>query len=68
MIAHFLLRRMLFAGIFPAALVCAAAAQQNAGAPAAGGQSALPPGSPLIGRPDSEAAQRLAPVAPTAFC
>src|SRR5258706_15649893 len=33
--------------------------------PAAGQQQApLPPGSPLIGRPDTDAAKRLAPVAP----
>jgi glucose/arabinose dehydrogenase len=66
MIAHSLLRRLFFAGIFPAAFVCAAAAQQP-GTPPAGAQTAaqpLPPGSPMIGRPDSEAAQRLAPVAP----
>jgi len=45
-----------------------AAAQQPAGPPAAGAAPAaaapLPPGSPMIGRPDNEAAAKLAPVAP----
>ena len=37
-------------------------ASPPAGAPAAA--QPLPPGSPMIGRPDNEAAQKLAPVAP----
>lgn len=41
------------AGVFAGALTVGAAAQQA---------SPLPPGSPLIGRPDSEAAAKLAPV------
>src|SRR5262249_19687609 len=50
-----------------------AAAQQQAPPAAAGPQTApqaaqqpapLPPGSPLIGRPDTAAAQKLAPIAP----
>lgn len=40
-----------------------AAAQQAPAAPAAA-QPALPPGSPLIGRPNTESAMKLAPVAP----
>jgi glucose/arabinose dehydrogenase len=39
-------------------------AQQPANPPAAGASQPLPPGSPLIGRPDGEAAAKLAPVAP----
>jgi glucose/arabinose dehydrogenase len=56
-------RSLVFAGAFLGALtigwpVAAAAQQQgNAAAP-------LPPGSPMIGRPDNEAAAKLAPVAP----
>src|SRR5580704_7037441 len=52
---------------FIGALTFGAAAQQPANPPAAAGQTtapALPPGSPLIGRPASEAAAKLAPVAP----
>jgi glucose/arabinose dehydrogenase len=51
-------RSLLLAGAFLSAFTYGAAAQQ---APAA---SPLPPGSPMIGRPDNEAAQKLAPVAP----
>ena len=41
------------------------AAQQQPAPPAAAQQPApLPPGSPLMGRPDTEAAKKLAPVAP----
>jgi glucose/arabinose dehydrogenase len=61
-------RSLLLAGAFFGAFTLSAAAQQPA-APAAGAAPAaapapLPPGSPLIGRPDSEAAAKLAPVAP----
>jgi glucose/arabinose dehydrogenase len=66
-------RRALLAGAFLSAFTLGAAAQQPAtpapaaapaptAAPAAA--APLPPGSPLIGRPDSEAAAKLAPVAP----
>ena len=60
-------RRLLLAGALFGAFTFAAAAQQPASPPAAGATPAaapLPPGSPLIGRPDSEAAAKLAPVAP----
>ncbi len=61
-------RSLLLAGAFVGAFVCAAAAQQPANPPAAAAPAAaapLPPGSPLIGRPESsEAAAKLAPVAP----
>jgi len=60
-------RRLLLAGALFGAFTFAAAAQQPASPPAAGAAPAaapLPPGSPLIGRPDSEAAAKLAPVAP----
>ena len=53
-------RSLLLAGALLGAFNCGASAQQ-APAPAA---SPLPPGSPMIGRPDNEAAQKLAPVAP----
>jgi glucose/arabinose dehydrogenase len=60
-------RRLLLAGALFGAFTFAAAAQQPA-APAAGAAPAaaapLPPGSPMIGRPDNEAAAKLAPVAP----
>ncbi len=49
------------------ALAFPAAAQQSpapAAAPAAGAPAPLPPGSPLIGRPSTEGAMKLAPVAP----
>src|SRR5215475_2386497 len=49
-------RSLWLAGVFTGALTLGAAAQQPA--------QPLPPGSPLIGRPDTEAAQKLAPVAP----
>src|ERR1700704_7038151 len=63
-------RSLWLAGAFFSAFTLSAAAQQPAtppaaspAAPAAG--APLPPGSPLIGRPaDSEAAAKLAPVAP----
>src|SRR5438045_1491576 len=62
-------RSLLLAGAFFGAFTLSAAAQQPAAAPAAGAAPAtaapLPPGSPLIGRPaGSEAAAKLAPVAP----
>jgi glucose/arabinose dehydrogenase len=62
-------RSLLLAGAFFGAFTLTAVAQQPA-APAAGAAPAaapapLPPGSPLIGRPDNEAAAKLAPqVAP----
>lgn len=61
-------RSLLLAGAFFSAFTFAASAQQPANPPAAGAAPAaakpLPPGSPLIGRPDGEAAAKLAPVAP----
>jgi glucose/arabinose dehydrogenase len=42
----------------------AAAQQQGSSAPAVAAAQPLPPGSPMIGRPDNEAAAKLAPVAP----
>jgi glucose/arabinose dehydrogenase len=58
-------RSLLLAGAFFGVLTYGAAAQQPAGPPAAAPAAApLPPGSPMIGRPDNEAAQKLAPVAP----
>src|SRR5580698_4051815 len=51
---------------FVGALTFGAAAQQPANPPAAAAQTAapaLPSGSPMIGRPDGEAAAKLAPVA-----
>src|SRR3954447_9802737 len=62
-------RSLLLAGAFFGAFTLGAAAQQPATPPAAGAAPAaaapLPPGSPLIGRPaDSEAAAKLAPIAP----
>ncbi len=56
-------RSLLLAGTFAALCAVAgpAGAQQPA-APATTGATPLPPGSPLIGRPDSEAAMKLAPV------
>jgi glucose/arabinose dehydrogenase len=59
-------RSLLLAGAFFAAFTFAAQAQQPA-SPAAGAAPAaaqpLPPGSPMIGRPDNDAAAKLAPVA-----
>ena len=59
-------RSLLLAGAFFSAFTFGAAAQQPA-TPAAGAAPAaapaLPPGSPLIGRPDGDAAAKLAPVA-----
>ena len=55
---------LLLAGAFIGVLSYGAAAQTaspSAAAPAAA--QPLPPGSPMIGRPDNEAAQKLAPVA-----
>src|SRR6202035_4111696 len=53
-------RSLLLAGAFFGAMTFGAAAQQPASPPAAA--PALPPGSPLIGRPDGDAAAKLAPV------
>ena len=50
-------RSLGLAGVFFGAFTLAAAAQQQPPQP-------LPPGSPMIGRPDNEAAAKLAPVAP----
>jgi glucose/arabinose dehydrogenase len=49
-------RSLWLAGVFLGALTVGAAAQQASPSP-------LPPGSPLIGRPDGDAAAKLAPVA-----
>ena len=57
-------RRLLLAGAFFGAFTLSAAAQQPASPPAAPAAAPLPPGSPMIGRPDNEAAAKLAPVAP----
>src|ERR1700746_2399615 len=58
-------RSLLLAGAFLGVLSCGAVAQQPASPPAAApAAQPLPPGSPMIGRPDNEAAQKLAPVAP----
>src|SRR5262245_16451397 len=61
-------RSLLLAGALFSAFTFGAAAQQPAAPPAAGAAGAapaLPPGSPLIGRPaDNEAAAKLAPIAP----
>ncbi|MFX7144797.1 hypothetical protein ABTI11_20135, partial [Acinetobacter baumannii] len=62
-------RSLWLAGAFFGAFTLTAAAQQpaaNPAPPAAPAAAApLPPGSPLIGRPDNnEAAAKLAPVAP----
>ncbi|MGY3604325.1 MULTISPECIES: PQQ-dependent sugar dehydrogenase [unclassified Bradyrhizobium] len=63
-----LVRGFFLAGAFFGAFTLAAYAQQPASPPAAGAAPAaaqpLPPGSPLIGRPENEAAAKLAPVAP----
>jgi glucose/arabinose dehydrogenase len=56
MIATTSLRSLWLAGAFVGALTAGAAAQQASPSP-------LPPGSPLIGQPDSEAASKLRPVA-----
>src|SRR6266566_5995639 len=67
-ICSFAPRSLVLAGAFIGIFSFGAAAQQPANPPAAAAQpaaAALPPGSPLIGRPaDSEAATKLAPVAP----
>jgi len=60
------------AAVMASAVTGAAFAQQSPAAPAAPAAPApsaaaaqpLPPGSPLLGRPDTEAAKKLAPVAP----
>jgi len=61
-------RALLLAGALGAlAIALPAAAQQTpapGAAPSAAPAAPLPPGSPLIGRPDTEAAMKLAPVAP----
>src|ERR1700749_2934397 len=49
-------RSLWLAGVFLGALTVGAAAQQASPSP-------LPPGSPLIGHPDNEAASKLRPVA-----
>src|SRR5947207_8707781 len=61
-------RAILLAGTLGTlAIALPAVAQQQpapAPAPAAGAAAPLPPGSPLIGRPNTDAAMKLAPVAP----
>ena len=59
-------RSLLLAGAFFGVFTYGAAAQQPASPPAGAPAAAqpLPPGSPMIGRPNNEAAQKLAPVAP----
>ena len=61
-------RSLLLAGAFIGVFTLSAAAQQPANPPAAAAPAAaapLPPGSPLIGRPEgNDAAAKLAPVAP----
>jgi glucose/arabinose dehydrogenase len=58
-------RSLLLAGAFVGLFTFGAVAQQPVDpAPAAAAAPVLPPGSPLIGRPASEAAAKLAPVAP----
>jgi glucose/arabinose dehydrogenase len=62
-------RSLLVAGAFIGVFTLAASAQQPTNPPPAGAAPAaapaLPPGSPLIGRPaNSEAAAKLAPIAP----
>jgi glucose/arabinose dehydrogenase len=60
-------RSLLLAGTLISAFTYIAAAQQPAnpqGAATTAAAPALPPGSPMIGRPDNEAAAKLAPVAP----
>src|ERR671931_143496 len=54
-------RWALLAGTLGALAISYSAIAQQPAAPAA---QPLPPGSPLIGRPDTEAAMKLAPVAP----
>jgi glucose/arabinose dehydrogenase len=51
-------RSLWLAGVFIGAFTVAAAAQQPA---SSGGAQQLPPGSPLIGQPDNDAAQKLRP-------
>src|SRR5262245_44199499 len=58
MIAKISPRSLWLAGVFLGALTVAANAQQPAALP-----SPLPPGSPLIGQPDNEAAAKLRPQA-----
>src|ERR1700760_4994731 len=60
MIATLSPRSLWLAGVFLGALTVGAAAQQ---ASPSASPSPLPPGSPLIGQPDNEAASKLRPVA-----
>ena len=59
-------RAMLLAGTFGTLVFAAlpAVAQQTPAPAAPAAAAPLPPGSPLIGRPDNEGAMKLAPVAP----
>ena len=61
-----MLRNLLLAVAFIGVFTFGAAAEEPANPPAAAQTAApaLPPGSPLIGRPASEAAAKLSPVAP----
>ncbi len=59
-------RALLLAGTFSTLIAIAPALAQQPAAPAAApavNPQPLPPGSPLIGRPDTEAAMKLAPIA-----
>src|SRR5262245_20436387 len=63
---RFSIRRSLLAGMLVSiAIALPGAAQQQPAAPAAptppAAQQPLPPGSPLIGRPNTEAAMKIAP-------
>ena len=55
-------RWALLAGTLGALAISFSAIAQQPAAPAAPAAAPLPPGSPLIGRPDTEAAMKLAPV------
>jgi hypothetical protein len=61
-----MLRNLLLAVAFIGVFTFGAAAEEPANPPAAAQTAApaLPPGSPLLGRPASEAAAKLSPVAP----
>ncbi|MBV8837939.1 MAG: PQQ-dependent sugar dehydrogenase [Alphaproteobacteria bacterium] len=56
-------RALLLAGALGALIIALPATAQQTPAPGAAPAAPLPPGSPLIGRPDTEAAMKLAPVA-----
>src|SRR4051794_29881229 len=56
-------RALLLAGALSTLVFALPAVAQQAPAPGAAPAAPLPPGSPLIGRPDTEPAMKLAPVA-----